>query len=379
MPNKIIHIADAHLGKSAFAKTTESGSNLRETLIYENRIAAIEQIIKEKPIAIVDAGDWFDTVKPKTKAYSVTLDCIDLLESSGIPIMMISGNHDMPKTMYTTSPFEIIARKSIVHATHSLKYERVEIQDVMFHLIPNMLNTSDYMKEYKKLELDNNRANILVTHGLTSNLLDKRLSEVAECNLDDEIVNDEKIMYKALGHIHNQQCVNSSNAWYAGSAEYLTYGEISDVKGGLILNSGNGKVEHMELPHTPMFDLGVINASVLDRESITDIILNKANRLPENSMAQITLDFAESRITSIDSDVLSDTRDRLLDLKIKITSVEAKRICDNKIDIKSVDYIKTFDTFMQQQTMTDAQKASVGSIGSDILKTAISQHTDVYE
>jgi hypothetical protein len=69
----------------------------------------------------------------------------------------------------------------------------------------------------------------------------------------------------------------------------------------------------------------------------------------------------------------------LLDLKIKITSNEVIRTTANNTDFKSVDYIKAFDTFMQQQTMPASQKETVCSIGSDVLKTVISQHADVYE
>jgi len=378
MSDTIIHISDAHLGKASFSKTTEDGGNLRESLIYENRIAAIEQIVKEKPIAVVDSGDWFDTVKPRTKAYSVTLDCIDLLEAADIPIVMISGNHDMPKALHVTSPFEIIARKRMIHAAYSFRYEKVEIQNVVFHLIPNMMTAPDYVKEHKKIEVCANANNILVTHGLTSNLPDKRLSEVAECNLDDTIVNDPRFIYKALGHIHNQQHAGS-NAYYAGSAEYLSYGEIDDIKGGLRLDVTTGTVEHMDLPHTPMFNLGAVDASGIDRHTLTDTILERAGKLPENSMAQIILDFKDSRTTSIDSDNLSDLRELLLDFKIKITSNDVTRSTNTQTDFKSVDYIKAFDTFMQQQAMPEAQKETVCSIGSDVLKTVISQHTDVYE
>ena len=49
---KFIHIADSHLGRTAFNKLAEDGSNLRESLIYENFITGIERIIDEMP----DAG-----------------------------------------------------------------------------------------------------------------------------------------------------------------------------------------------------------------------------------------------------------------------------------------------------------------------------------
>lgn len=47
----------------------ESGMNLREK-VYDNFRSAIEVIIHQKPDILVHAGDLFDVVKPKTRAYS---------------------------------------------------------------------------------------------------------------------------------------------------------------------------------------------------------------------------------------------------------------------------------------------------------------------
>ncbi|MCK9580803.1 MAG: metallophosphoesterase, partial [Methanoregula sp.] len=76
----LVHIADTHLGRTSFQKLAEDGSNLRETLIYENFLAAIEEICDEQPEALVHAGDLFDTVKPKTKALLVAMRALDLLK-----------------------------------------------------------------------------------------------------------------------------------------------------------------------------------------------------------------------------------------------------------------------------------------------------------
>jgi len=66
---KLIHIADTHLGLTAFNRLDpESGMNLREKQVYDNFLEAIDEIIRQKPDALVHAGDLFDTVKPKTKA-----------------------------------------------------------------------------------------------------------------------------------------------------------------------------------------------------------------------------------------------------------------------------------------------------------------------
>jgi hypothetical protein len=74
---KIVHIADTHLGLAACTRLDpESGMNLRgEADLREFPRLAIDVIIRERPDAIVQAGDLFDTVKPKTPQANSTFPC----------------------------------------------------------------------------------------------------------------------------------------------------------------------------------------------------------------------------------------------------------------------------------------------------------------
>ncbi len=91
---KLIHIADTHLGLAAFSRLDpESGMNLREKQIYDNFLAAIDVIIRQNPDVLVHAGDLFDTVKPKTRAYTTVLEALERLHAAGIPLVVIAGNH----------------------------------------------------------------------------------------------------------------------------------------------------------------------------------------------------------------------------------------------------------------------------------------------
>jgi len=88
--------------------------------------------------------------------------------------------------------------------------------------------------------IENKYQNVLVTHGLATVIPDKRLATVAEHELDSTILSD-RFDYIALGHYHRQSPI-TDNAWYSGSTEYLTYGEIADEKGGLIVDPGRHEV-----------------------------------------------------------------------------------------------------------------------------------------
>jgi DNA repair exonuclease SbcCD nuclease subunit len=379
---KLIHIADTHLGLAAFSRLDpESGMNLREKQIYDNFLSAIDVIINQKPDVLVHAGDIFDTVKPKTKAYTTVLEALERLHAADIPLVIIAGNHSMVKTRYTTSPYEVLDyHPSQVTAAYKFRYEKVEIQDTVFHLIPNMLRVEDYRTAFDEIEFSNKHNNVLVTHGLATQIRDKRLATVAEHELDSTILS-EIFDYIALGHYH-RQCRITDNAWYSGSTEYLTYGEIKDEKGGLIVDPGKHAVRHLELPKTPMVDCGTIKCAGVHPGDITEEIIARvtAKHLPQYAMAQVTLDgLSRENGKGIDMKDLAGIREQLLDLKIRVKSEEEDRPVPLQQDIRMIDYLQEFGEFIGQKQLSAKQKEFALTRGKEVLQSVMDEHRGTAE
>ena len=379
---KFIHIADTHLGLASFNRLDpDSGMNLREKQVYDNFLAAVDVIIKEKPDVLIHAGDLFEQVKPKTKAYTTVLEALDRLHAVGIPFVVIAGNHSMIKTRYTTSPYEVLTyHPSRITAAFRFRYEKVEIGDTIFHLIPNMLRPEDYRTAYDEIKLANDHNNVLVTHGLATAIRDKRLATVAEHELDNTILSDQ-FDYIALGHYHRQVQI-TDNAWYSGSTEYLTYGEVADDKGGLLVDPGRHTVKHLDLPKTPMIDLGTIKCQGVHPQDITEEIIARVEqkRVPKHAMAQVTLDgLSREHGKGIDSKDLTGVREKLLDLKIRVVADEADRPGPLQQDIRLIDYLQEFSAFVAQQQLSVKQKEFIGRCGRNVLQTAMEKHREEAE
>jgi DNA repair exonuclease SbcCD nuclease subunit len=379
----LIHIADTHLGLAAFNRLDpESGMNLREKQVYDNFLSAIDVIIQQKPDVLVHAGDLFDTVKPKTRAYTTVLEALDRLHAAGIPFIVIAGNHSMVKTRYTTSPYEVLTyHPSKITAAYKFRYEQGEIGDTVFHLIPNMLRVEDYRTAFDQIELaPSGYHNVLVTHGLATAIKDKRLATVAEHELDSTILSDQ-FDYIALGHYH-RQCQITDNAWYSGSAEYLTYGEIADTKGGLLVDPGRHEVCHLDLPCTPMIDLGTIKCQGVHPGDITEEIINRivAKSAPLYSMAQVTLDgLSREHGKGIDMKSLAVVREQLLDLKIRVKSEEEDKPVALQQDIRLIDYLQEFDAFIDQKHLSAKQREFVACHGREVLQSVMDEHRETAE
>ena len=376
---KLVHIADTHLGLAAFSRLDpDSEMNLREKQIYENFLAAIDVIICERPDVLVHAGDLFDVVKPRTRAYTTVLDALTRLHDAGIPLVIVTGNHSMVKTRSTISPLAVLGyHPAGIHAAYSFRYERVEIGDTVFHLIPNMLRVEDYRTAYDAVELASGRNNVLVTHGLASTIKDKRLATVAEHELDSTILSDD-FDYIALGHYHNQSQV-ATRAWYSGSTEFLTYGEIRDTKGGLVVDPGRRTVEHLDLPKTPMYDCGTVTCTGRHTSEITDEIIERVEKKrPEKySLAQVTLDgISREHGKGIDMRALAPVREQLLDLRLRVVAAGEEKAAPLQQDVRAIDYLTEFGAFLEKQTLSPQQKAFVAATGKEALAAAMEQHRE---
>ena len=128
---KILHMADTHLGYSAYRKLTKDGMNQREIDIYNSFKQCIDYAVKSKPDLILHAGDLFDSVRPTNRAITVALEQIIRLSKGKIPFVVISGNHETPKLKETGNIFKIFEHLYHIYPIYNNKYETIpfEIKD----------------------------------------------------------------------------------------------------------------------------------------------------------------------------------------------------------------------------------------------------------
>ncbi|MCP1662545.1 MAG: exonuclease SbcCD subunit D [Methanocalculus sp. MSAO_Arc1] len=372
---KIIHIADTHLGVTAFSRIDpKTGMNLREKQIYDNFLSSIEEICRIRPDALLHAGDLFDSVKPRTQAYVTAFEALERLTDAGIPLIMIAGNHSIPKTRYTRAPFSLFEyHPGTIHMAYSLRYESFECGDTIFHLIPNMLNPDQYREAYNDVERSKSHNNVLVTHGLASSITDRRLATVAEHEIDATMTTAD-FDYIALGHYHSQSQVGP-HAWYSGSLEHLTYGEMYETKGGLTVDTARRTVEPLPLPKTPMIDLGSLQADDLTASEIISEIEARIEAISSHTppMAQITLEGIRKETgRAIAGREMARIREQVLDLRIKSISpdeiVMERSHTDSAFNIQ-----KEFSVFVKGQGLPEKTESFILEKGSAILSSIVEE------
>ncbi len=285
---RIFHLADTHIGYTAYRRIEEeSGLNQREVDTYDAFRQFIDFAINEKPDAVLHAGDLFDSVRPTNRAISFALRQILRLSEAGIPFVVISGNHESPRLKETGSVFSLFEHIPGVHAVYEGGYETVELDDMIIHAVPHC---DDIEHEKDRIEPVKDHINIAMLHA--SIQVDGKPVFVMG-DLNEQVVSIDNLTgldYIALGHYHRYTKVRG-DAYYAGSTERFSFGEVGEEKGFIELrmhDDGTREVIFHPLRIRDMVDLDPVVCEGLDAQMIKRAIKNRIIECkPDNKVVRL--------------------------------------------------------------------------------------------
>ena len=274
---KIVHIADTHLGYSAYRKISENGFNQREEDVILSFLDAVDKIITMKPDVVLHSGDLFDSVRPTNRIVSIGIRELIRIYNAGIPLVLISGNHETPKQLYKGSIYSILEAlpldKKLFNIVYKDKYEAFSFDGLIVHAIPQCSNNEIFKSELKNIKLNPGTKNVLMLHSGVSGMREFSHGESNELLVDYDWLNRSKFDYVALGHYHG--CVNvAKNTWFSGSSERMSFNEVGQAKGFLEVDLGKEtKTNLIQVRTRTMADMPAINATGKDSVILLDEII----------------------------------------------------------------------------------------------------------
>ena len=300
---KIFHLSDLHIGLKLMNR------DLREDQEYIlDEITELAR--RERPDAVVIAGDIYDKAVPSAEAVEV-FDRFLVGLTEAVPdavIMMISGNHD-------SAPRIDCFRKVLSHQkvymvgqpprTEEEYIEKVILEDkdgkVNFYLLPfvkpSMVkqvvgvdengNNLSYNETLHRLidreTINQNKRNVLVSHqfylptGKKAEEIERMDSEMRTVGNIDEVSADVlgNFDYAALGHIHKPMKVGSEFYRYCGTPLACSVSEAQQQKGIIKVEMGvKGEVKTTILPLEPLRQVKVVKGTLEEvlKESCKDYV-----------------------------------------------------------------------------------------------------------
>jgi exonuclease SbcD len=233
---KILHFSDTHLGYQAFDRVTDAGINAREQDVYDAFERVVDRILNIKPDLVIHSGDFFHRPSPSNRALTFGLEQLRRIGQAGIPTVIISGNHETPKTIYNAPILRALRTLEHVFPVFGEQCERFEFGKIAIHGVPHINDNRLLLHELEKLEPLKDRFNILMLHTSLGKryLMEEYGEQVFPAEFETKLAG---FQYISLGHWHDCQAVNLHPcAWYSGSTERFSDTEIGSEKGFLILD-----------------------------------------------------------------------------------------------------------------------------------------------
>lgn len=284
---RFFHLSDLHIGLKLINR------DLKEDQVY-----ILDQIVdiavRERPDAVLVAGDIYDKAIPSAEAVEVFDHFIGRL-SSELPdasVMLISGNHDSGPRV---NCFRSVLSRQNVHMiglpplTEKDGMEKIVLSDkygdVNFYLLPfvkpSMVkqivgtdengNNLSYNETIRRLvareDIDPSERNVIVSHqfylpaGKRADEVERMDSEIRTVGNIDEVSADilEPFDYAALGHIHKPMQLGNEFCRYCGTPLACSVSEAGQQKGIVMAELGpKGDQKTTVLPLEPLRQVRVI-------------------------------------------------------------------------------------------------------------------------
>lgn len=271
---KFLHLADLHLGKrvNGFSMLEDQAHILRQILAI---------LDDEQPDGVLIAGDVYDKSVPSVEAVELLDGFLTELRARGIPVLLISGNHDSPERLAFGG--RVMDSCGIhISPVYDGALAPVTLQDafgpVHVWLLPfvkpahvrrwfpdaDIESYTDAVAEaVAHMDIDTAARNVLVTHQFVTGGTrsgSEELSVGGTDNVDSGIF--APFDYVALGHLHGAQHIGHETIRYAGSPLKYSFSEARQHKSVTVVTLGEkGDVQVRTAALTPLRELREIRGS----------------------------------------------------------------------------------------------------------------------
>jgi exonuclease SbcD len=265
---KIIHFADLHLGVETYGHidpATGLSSRLNDFLAVLDEL--VDYALENKADLVIFCGDAYKSREPTQTQQREFARRINRLATAGIPVFLLTGNHDLPNAIGRATATEIFDTLAVKNVYVAGKPETLKITTpggpVQIVAIPWLRRSSLLSREETKnlsLEEVTQKLQDAIAQAISSRAaaLDPSLPAVlvAHVSVGSAKAGSETMMaigqepvilqstvalpafdYVALGHIHKRQVLSENPpVVYAGSLERIDFGEENDDKGFYVVD-----------------------------------------------------------------------------------------------------------------------------------------------
>jgi DNA repair protein SbcD/Mre11 len=403
-PIRILHFADAHIDIANYGRH-DVGSALPIRVM--DFLRALDQIVAtavaEKVDLVIFAGDAYKDRNPQPTFQREWGRRMMQLSQAGIPTLLLVGNHDV-------SP--AVGRAHTLHEFATLQVPHVHVADTIRLFGPEELGTavqviavpwvspSRFMiyeeMTGKAREAVLTEAEEVVTQRVQSLIAqaDPALpliltahasvqgaqygSERAvmlghELVLGGALVNDKRLDYVALGHIHKHQCLSPRDSHppvvYPGSIERIDFGEAREQKGFVLATVGRGKTTWtFERLNTRRF-LDI----TIDTASADSFMADVLSQLPSaeavaGAICRVQLNYPRDWEPLLDENAINEHFAGALSVQVqKHRQAEKRSRLGDTTAVESLTPAELLQTYWRSSGLDETEIAALQALATEVL------------
>jgi DNA repair exonuclease SbcCD nuclease subunit len=245
-----VHAADAHLGIARYSRSDpQTGINLRSLDFLYSFNNLCDRVLQLEPEVFLLCGDVFDRVNPTNYMRRAVQERFMELSAASIDTVVISGNHETPRSKGVSNP--LVLYKNIEHVHIILEPKELSIGGYWINAVPFTAHPQNYLSRPNSDDYS-----ILMLHTTIegARVGSERYMCFEEGSLKRSTIPEYD--YAALGHIHKAQELSTADTKiiYPGSLERYDFNEIDEKKGFYVVDN---EPRFIELPTRPMISVPV--------------------------------------------------------------------------------------------------------------------------
>lgn len=403
-PLRVLHFADAHIDIANYGRhDPETGLPLRVVDFLRALDQIVETAVSQQVDLVIFAGDAYKDRNPQPTFQRAWGQRMMRLSTAKIPTVLLVGNHDV-------SP--AAGRAHTLHEFNTLAVPYIHVADKMRLLGPDQLGVpvqiitipwvsrSQFMTRQDATEqseqdvltdieeqvtyiverfiqqADPTLPLILTAHASVQGAKygsERTVMLGHELVLGGNLVNNPRLDYVALGHIHKHQCLTAVNQHppvvYPGSIERIDFGEARETKGFVLaeISRGHTSWEFIKLktrrfldfkPETRNADnfMSDIMAQLPDPNGVADAICRVQLRYPRDWEPLL------------DERAIADHFSRALSIQIqKHYDVEKRTRLGDTAAVESLTPEQLLETYWQTINLDSAEAAAMQALAKEIL------------
>ncbi len=354
---RLLHFSDIHIGMENYAKLDpETGLSTRLLDFFQTFDFIVDLAIKENVDAVVFAGDAYKTRDPNPTQQRGFGERVKRIAKAGIPTILVVGNHDTPNADGKANTLDIYSALEIDNVWVSRQPEYLQIPtkagSLQIITLP-WLHKNDYKTIAEKLKLmyekiDSSSPAIFLSHCEVEGASygsEKGLAIANDVTIPLPLLQDKRLSYIALGHIHKHQVLSKNPlVVYSGSPQRIDFGEEKEEKGVCLVEipqPGSANFKFISTDARKFLTIG-IDLKGEDQDP-TQTILDQIKKMEvKDKIVRVVINIPASLSTEIQMD------------KIKKILAPANFVAGISRNVEKVERIR-FDGDTEVETLTPPQ------------------------